>query len=91
MSRVQQLIEESIRVYSRRLGAGVGPRTFRREAYSQDYGDQRTNATQNMKWRIVCGGCNVGWVKVKGTQERKEHPDCQGRGWRINKRFGRPV
>lgn len=38
---------------------------------------------------VECGGCNNG--KINRGNDKVEHPDCLGSGYRIPKNYGRPV
>lgn len=100
MSNIQQLIEEGIRVeriksnptHLRRLPPGRVVRWYGFKFKAE----RKMNARLNSRAIVICGGCVQGTVAVKGpdgkkTSQRKEHVDCLGSGYRVNKRYGRPT
>lgn len=101
MSRIQQILEGTQRVQAAK-DSYAAPRWTKwgvhvgKGMYGVDYSHQRLNAFFNCRAILVCGGCVGGVVHRKtdaGTamNERTVHTDCQGTGFRLNRRYGRPV
>ena len=95
MSLLQQLIARSV-FLSKKTQDSTDTAT--KDSLTIQYGYPFATHRQRSRWNcraILLCGCNKGRVPVKvdgvRTNETKPHVDCQGLGFRLNKRFGRPV
>lgn len=94
MSTIQKLIQGSVRALSLKNGQEPGVFNAMNQRYGIRYSNQRLNTVLNSRDVVICGGCNHGRVHTKTaeglvTNDTKSHQDCNGLGYRINKRYGR--
>jgi hypothetical protein len=92
MSLVRQLIEASLKVATK--ADTPAPVEMDAVLFREPYSNRKLRAFFNARVYLPCGGCNRGLVRVRDesgslTKARTRHAQCNGLGYRVNKRYGR--